>query len=263
MICLIDRELTIGDVISCERFSSLQRLLRVTAYMQRALSKFRRNTTKSNHSVSPTPQEIAKAEALWITCALKELVRQKDFESLTRQFGLFCDDMGLWRCGGRLHNSEVPFSSKYPILLPRGHHFTTLVVRQAHQRVGHNGVKETLTEVRGRYWIVKGRSCVRAIIYRCVVCKKYEGAPYTGPPAPPLPDFRVKEDPAFTYTGVDFAGPILVRNQSSMGSNKTWICLFTCLVTRAVHLDLVPDLFTKTFIRCQTWIASVVLVRQW
>lgn len=72
--------------------------------------------------------------------------------------------------------------------------------------------------------------------------------PFTGPPPPPLPKFRVKEDPAFTYTGVDFAGPVFVRSGAS--SSKVWICVFTCLVTRAIHLDIVPDLSTETFVRC-------------
>ena len=113
----------------------------------------------------------------------------------------------------------------------------------------HNGVKGTLTEVRSRYWIVKGRSLTRAFIHRCTVCKKYEGAPFEGPPPPPLPEFRVKEDPAITCTGVDFAGPLFVRNGHSNGSSKVWICVFTCLVTRAIHLDIVCDLSTDTFLR--------------
>ena len=53
----------------------------------------------------------------------------------------------------------------------------------------------------------------------------------------------------FTYTGVDFAGPLFVR-ESSSSSSKVWICLFTCLVTRAIHLDIIEDLSTSTFVRC-------------
>ena len=70
------------------------------------------------------------------------------------------------------------------------------------------------------------------------------------PPPPPLPTFRVKEDPPFSYTGVDFAGPLHVHPYSLTESNKVWICLFTCLVTRAVHFDVVTDLTAVTFIRC-------------
>ena len=69
------------------------------------------------------------------------------------------------------------------------------------------------------------------------------------PPPSPLPTFRVKEDPAFTYTGIDFAGPLFVHGYENF-TQKVWICLFTCYVTRAVHLDVVPDQSAETFIRC-------------
>ena len=244
----IERRPDVGGVISCADFSSLQRLLRVTAYVLRAVNSFKAKNSDSNLPTILTPQEISTAEGHWITHAQKELVLQKDFDTLRCQFGLFLDDKGLWRCGSRLQNASIPFTAKHPVLLPRKHHFTALVVCDAHQRVSHNGVKETLTEVRQRYWVVRGRSLIRAIIHRCTTCKKHEGAPFDSPPPPPLPEFRIKEDPAFTYTGVDFAGPLFVRSVSSSSSSKVWICLFTCLVTRAIHLDIVSDLSTTTFI---------------
>lgn len=197
-----------------------------------------------------TVQEITAAELLWLLHAQGALTQHhKDFDSLKYQLGLFLDDKGLWRCGGRLRNVELPYSTKYPILLPHGHPVSALVVNYAHRCVCHNGVKETLAEVRRRYWIVKGRIFARAIVHKCTVCKRHEGVPLRGPPPPPLLEFRVKDDPAFTYTGVDFAGPLFVR-ESSSSSSKVWICLFTCLVTRAIHLDIVEDLSTSTFIRC-------------
>lgn len=70
---------------------------------------------------------------------------------------------------------------------------------------------------------------------------------YDGPPPPPLPEFHIKE---FSYTGVDFAGPVFVKSTCSSGNSKVWICLFTCLVTRAIYLDIVADLSATTFIRC-------------
>ena len=85
---------------------------------------------------------------------------------------------------------------------------------------------------------VKGKSFTGTMVHKCTVCKRYEGAPLRGPPPPPLPEFRVKDDPAFTYTEVDFAGPLFIQESSSSSSNM-WICLFTCLVTRAIHLDTV------------------------
>ena len=164
---------------------------------------------------------------------------------------LFLDSSGLWRCRGRLHNAEIPYSTKFPILLPKNHPLTLLVLRQPHERVAHNGPKETLTELRSRYWVLKGRSLVKQYINHCTLCRRFEALPYRPPPPPPLPPFRVKEEPPFACTGVDFAGPLYVKTDTQTGgSNKVWICLYTCCITRAIHLDLVPNLSAQTFLRC-------------
>ena len=135
------------------------------------------------------------------------------------------------------------------MLIPKEHALTTLIVHSAHQRVQHNGVKETLGEIQGKYWIVQGRSLVKAVIHKCVVCKRFEGKHFSSPPAPPLPSFRVTEAPPFTYTAVDFAGPVYIGREKGKEVDKVWICLFTCCITRAIHLDLVRDMSTPTFIR--------------
>ena len=122
-------------------------------------------------------------------------------------------------------------------------------MRNAHQRVQHNEVKETLTEVRSKYWIIGETSLVKSFIHKCTICRRFEGKPLCAPPVPPLPTFRVIEAPPFTNAAVNFAGPLYTCNQGVSSSNKVWICLFTCCVTRAIHLELVLDLSTVTFIR--------------
>ena len=249
-----EKKSTIGDLIRCEDFGDLRRLLRVTAHVLRAVE-----SKNKPHSRAPdvlTPQELSSAELLWALHAQAELTQQKDYDKLKGQLRLFSDEKGLWRCGGRLQNADIPYLRKYPVLLPRSHPFTAMVVQDAHLRVCHDGVKETLNEIRSKYWIVKGRSFTRAILHKCTVCRKHEGAPYSGPPPPPLPTFRIKDDPAFTYTGVDFAGPLSIQGGSSRSSSKVWICLFNCLVTRAVHLDIVCDMTTHAFLRCLKRFAS-------
>lgn len=69
-------------------------------------------------------------------------------------------------------NAQLPECTKHPILLDKKHHFTLLVVRDCHSRVMHNGVKETFTELRSRYWIVQGRQFVRRLLYECKICRR-------------------------------------------------------------------------------------------
>ena len=100
------------------------------------------------------------------------------------------------------------------------------------------------------FWIIKGRSLVRRLIHKCKVCLRYEGPHYQVPPPPPLPEFRVTEQPPFSSTGVDFAGPMYIRYPGNKETSKVWLCLFICAVIRAVHLELVPDMSTSAFFRC-------------
>ncbi len=175
---------------------------------------------------------LSEAERKWPT-----FEEDHKFTTWKTQLGLFMDD------GGRLKNADILFST---VLLNKQHTFTTLLVQAAHRRVQHNGVRETLGEIRVKYGIIKGRSLVKA---RCVVCRRYEGRSIKPPPAPPLPFFRVNEAPPFSYTAVDYAGPMYVGKQKGDKGKKVWICLFTCCVTRAIHLEIVCDMSTPTFIR--------------
>jgi len=88
---------------------------------------------------------------------------------------------------------------------------------------------------------------VHQILRKCVLCKRFECQPYRPPKPPPLPLFRVNEAPSFTYSGVDFAGPLFTRGAIDV---KVWICLFICCVMRAVHINIIQDLTTPSFIRC-------------
>ena len=113
------------------------------------------------------------------------------FEMWKKQFGLHVDENGLLRCKGRLGNVDLPVPTSHPVLLCKKHPLTSLIVREAHERVMHNGVKETLTEICTKYWIVKGRQVVKRMIHKCVLCRRFDCPPYHAPSPPPLPEFRV------------------------------------------------------------------------
>ena len=100
---------------------------------------------------SEEPNHTQRAELLLIQATQVQLLQDPHFERLKEQFCLFLDENGIWRCGGHLFKAELPYGVKHPILLPRQHHLTTLVVRRTHSRVLHNGAKETLTEVSSKF----------------------------------------------------------------------------------------------------------------
>ena len=54
---------------------------------------------------------------------------------------------------------------------------------------------------------------MRRVVHSCVICKKVEGVPYSVTSSPDLPKFRVSEDPPFTHTGLDFAGPLFIHDE--------------------------------------------------
>ena len=119
---------------------------------------------------------------------------------------------------------------------------TLLIVKHCHEKVSHNGTTETLTELHSKFWIIRGRQFVRKVIHKCVLCRRHDGKSYRPPDPLALPPLRVTEHYPFSYTVVDFAGPQDVK--------KVYIALFTCAVSRAVHLDIVPDLTAEAFLRC-------------
>ena len=106
----------------------------------------------------------------------------------------------------------------------------------------------TLAQLRTKYWTAKGRQEVKRVINACLVCKRWNCKACTKPQQAALPEFRVKRAAPFENSGVDFAGPMFAKTKSGM--SKVYIALFTCCVTRAVHLELVHDLTAATFLRC-------------
>ena len=243
--------ITKDALISCENYSSLKRLLRVTAYVFKFIQLVRPRKNVNSHQPCRAlkAEDIDTALAYWLKVSQTTLPETRKFEVWSQQFGLFKDQSGLWRCGGRLKNSAISFSTKHPIFLNKDHHLTTLIIKDCHDRVMHGGDKATLTEMRSRYWLVSGRQLVRRIVHCCVTCRRFQAKPYQPPPAPPLPDFRVKEARPFSFTGIDFAGPLFVKDTITNASRKVWLCLYTCCVTRATHLDIVPDMTAQAFIR--------------
>jgi hypothetical protein len=139
------------------------------------------------------------------------------------------------------------------IILPAKHCVTRLIIFAAHFCTCHGGAAITLSKLRERFWVMKGRSEVRKVLNTCTVCRIYVCQKYFQKESP-LPRWRITPSPPFTHTGVDFLGPVHVQMDSSTKRNpqvyKSYICLFTCGSTRALHLELCSDLSTEKFLLC-------------
>jgi hypothetical protein len=242
----------LDKIIDCNSYSTLTRLLRVTAYVLRfinILKKKRREERSSNSQVKAlTATEISQAESMWI-----RTVQMSSFESelgfiensrdccppaYVNQFGLVLDDQHILRCKGRINNATIPESSKNPVLLPSKHHFSDLIIQDVHKKMMHSGIRQTLVTLRERFWVLRGREAVKRNLRKCIICQKHEGIAFKPPSAPDLPTERVSMEPPFTFTSLDFAGPLYVRSEKENVStqcqetNKVFVCLFTCASTR-------------------------------
>lgn len=131
-------------------------------------------------------------------------------------------------------------------MLPKDDHFSKLLITEAHRRLLHAGVRDTLVQLRERFWIVRARQMIKKEIKKCIACQRLNARPMSEVTAP-LPADRVTEAEAFEVVGVDFAGPVWVTARKT--KRKAYLTLFTCAVTRAVHLEMVPDMTAETFLR--------------
>ena len=125
-----------------------------------------------------------------------------------------------------------------------------MIINAAHEKNYHAGVSQTLADVRNEYWIVQGRSKVSKTIRKCITCIRWDGGPFKTPPFAPYPEYVISgNEPPFTYVGIDYLGPVAIKCDEN-GLVKNWICLFTCLNIRAVHLELVHNMTSEIFLLC-------------
>ncbi|XP_058456473.1 uncharacterized protein LOC131433883 [Malaya genurostris] len=235
------------------RLSSFKRLQRAWAYVRRfitnARSKIRNTEPLSANELDEAARTIFK---LVQRQAFPELQKQLKAKSIKRNeyAGLapFLDSEDCIRVGGRLKNSCIPYEGRHQILLPHKHHVTDLVIRYLHERNFHVGRNALLSIVRHQLWPVRATSAIKRVVGRCYRCFKYKPKPlnqFMGD----LPSYRVTPAEVFAKTGVDYAGPFMLKDSGRKPRvYKAYVAVFICMVVKAVHLELVTDLRAETFI---------------
>ena len=215
----------------------LQGALRVTAW----IARFLWNCKAENKLAGPlTVMEIQDVKRKWI-----QRVQQRDeltpsFEQNRKELNLQVNQQGLLECRGRIEG-------RYPIYLPNNALLTRKLVQKLHYETLHGGVGLTMSAVRENYWVPKLRSLVKSVRRECWGCKRYQATALAAPLPGNLPEDKISGETAFEVIGVDFAGPIYYKRISSC-QGKAYLALFSCSLIRAVHLELLPNLETETFI---------------
>ncbi|GFW23072.1 integrase catalytic domain-containing protein [Trichonephila clavipes] len=239
------------------KFSNFTKLIRVIALCKRFI-----NNCKSGSKVKGQlkSEEVESAHKF-----LVKTIQQAEYSqeishlkyhqpipmfSKLLSLNIFLDEDEILRVGGRLTKQPtLSFDQKFPLIIPKHHPITTLVIRQFHLRGFHSGTQMTLSLIRQHYWIPDGRSTVRRKIKRCIECCRFNSKP-SYPKMGDLPKQRITQTRPFEIVGIDFAGPILTKCQHLRKANKfkSYICLFICLATKAVHLELVSTLSTDAML---------------
>ena len=242
------------EITNIAKFSSYRKVLRVFAYVLRFIDNCKVN--KHRWKAGPLQVDEIQKASIALIKNVQHNVFKEEIHNMTanplkrlplvRQLRLYLDKNGLIRCAGRIDNASVSTDVKYPYLLPSKHPLTDLIVMDAHRNRAHVGLNGTITEIQQTFWIPKIRQRVKTILRSCVACRKIISRPYTAPDPPPLPKDRLGDDPPFSVTGVDFTGALNVKQNKSKDT-KVYLCLFTCATTRAVHIEIVPDLTENSF----------------
>ncbi|XP_055600813.1 uncharacterized protein LOC129749764 [Uranotaenia lowii] len=251
-------------LITVEKFFYWAVLLRKTAYALRYIYNLQRTAKDQPILVGLlTREDLLKGEQYLFRLAqgsayaeeIELLIDQKSHgwkSCIPRKSPLFklcafLDENRVLRIRGRISLCEFAQpDTKNPIILPRNHHITRLIVSNIHSAYHHQNHETIINEIRQRYYIPGLRSLYKNIRKDCQVCKNQRVKPQV-PLMSELPLSRLSAyTRPFSYMGIDYFGPMLVVNGRKQ--EKRWGVLATCLTIRAIHLQVVHSLTTSSCI---------------
>ena len=239
------------DLFQVERHGTLSKATRVVGWVLRFVHNAKHRSQRRNGEL--TTEELTAARVQLFRAAQvdsfsteRQLLRRENpipASSPLHRLTPFLDGDDLLRVRGRLQMSDLCYEERHPVILPRGH-LAELLVREQHVVMRHCGVSTLITAVRSSLWIVGLRTIARRVVRGCVSCRRHDSQACCEP-APPLPRDRVTEARVFEVCALDFAGPLFAVD---CPKQKLYICLFTCSVTRAVHLELTESMNVDDFL---------------
>lgn len=174
---------------------------------------------------------------------------QKEFSKGFRKLNSFIDEKGLLRVGGRLSYLPASTDKKFPCILPPHSRLTVLLIEHYHKKYFHAGSRTVHFLLAQHVWILSPKRAIRSVLSKCLNCWKQHPKPYQ-PMMGNLPLPRISQTKPFLHSGVDFGGPFFVVMNRARGAKsvKAYLCLFVCMATKALHLELATDLSSEAFL---------------
>ena len=219
---------------------NLRRALRVGARIRRLLYNGRNDVEKKSGQI--TTDDVMTERKWWIRRVQERAQKEPHHAKLVEELGLRTNNDNLLVCHGRIQG-------QFPVFLPREAKFTEKLVQRIHVETLHGGVNLTMAAVREHFWIPRLRSLVKIVRSNCYRCKRFRATAITKPTPGQLPEERTTVGGAFEVIGTDFTGPIRYKRKSQK-EGKAYLTIFACSLSRGVHLELLPNLETETFIPC-------------
>ncbi|XP_055543605.1 uncharacterized protein LOC129729146 [Wyeomyia smithii] len=180
---------------------------------------------------------------------ISNIQRGERVEGKLRNFNPFFDEQErLLRVGGRIKYSDSPRDQKQPMIIPERHHFTEIVIEALHQEELHVGLNGLMAKIRRQFWPVNAKRTINRLVRRCVKCFRAnprDVQQFMGD----LPSVRVTITQPFSRMGEDYAGPFFIKQGRSKAPCKAYVCVFVCICTKAIHLELVTSLTTEGFLQ--------------
>ncbi|XP_048002346.1 uncharacterized protein LOC125238899 [Leguminivora glycinivorella] len=232
------------------RFSSYDRLLNATANVLLFIEK----TRTKNKALQLQVRHLRKAEHMWLQYSqrrsfpeeLRALSQNRLIDRKSRLYDLAPElgDDGVLRMKTRLGSAPVLYTALQPIILDSREPFTRLLILRAHRRSAHIHNEAVINELRQEYWILHLRPTVKSVARNCALCTLRRATPRAQPLGDLPPERLQAYQRPFTHTAQDYMGPMFVT--IGRRREKRWVCLYTCLVTRAIHLESVHSLSTDS-----------------
>lgn len=238
-----------------ESFSNWDKLVHVSAWILRAKNNFLNYKDKNiNKTISTEERENA---FFWIIQQDQKFTFSDEIKTLQAKRGSLLRNLtfiwdgknGILRLGGRVTSENLTLDEQNPIILSKKGKIAKNLVRHAHYETKHGGNQIMNQYLRRKFWIPGVKHLIKSVIKKCPMCFKLKINLQTQLMAE-LPQSRTTPARPFLRIGVDYAGPVELRSKLGRFPKivKAYICVFVCLVTRAVHLELVSDATTAAFI---------------